>query len=190
AAVTNGASFAAGGIVPGEIATLFGGEVVSTGGVHQASTVPLPTVLENVSVYVNGIAAPLFAVINVNGQQQINFQVPFEVAGHKNATIRVENNCHPSATIVVPVLSAQPGVFGYSVDGTTYGAILHADYRLVDTAYPAKSGETVLIYANGLGVVKSPPKNGTPSNGETTVDLPTVSMGGKRALVRFSGLAP
>lgn len=68
AAATNGASFVAGSIVPGEIATVFGTEITSSTGINLASTLPLPTDFQNVAVLVNGIAAPIFAVDNVNGQ--------------------------------------------------------------------------------------------------------------------------
>ncbi|HKX00384.1 MAG TPA: choice-of-anchor tandem repeat GloVer-containing protein [Bryobacteraceae bacterium] len=189
-AVTNAASFAAGGIVPGEIATIFGPDIVSSPGIHGATDVPLPTELEDVSVYVNGIAAPLFAVINVNGQPQINFQVPFEVAGASTAVIEVENHCRTSFMITVPVLAAQPGLFAYNSGGTSYGAILHANYQLVDSAHPAHSGETLLIYANGLGMVAAPPKDGERSGAQTTIGTPTVTIGGRNAKLRYSGLAP
>ncbi len=43
AAVTNGASFAAGSIAPGEIATLFGKDLTSATGVNLTSGLPLPT---------------------------------------------------------------------------------------------------------------------------------------------------
>ena len=77
--IVNGASFVTGGIVPGEIATVFGTNLTTATGINLASALPLATQL-NVQVLVNGTAAPIFAVDNVNGQQQINFQVPYEVA--------------------------------------------------------------------------------------------------------------
>ena len=92
AAVVNGASFANGGIVPGEIATLFGTNLTTSTGINLTSGLLLLTNFLNVSVMVNGKAAPLFAVDNVNGQQQINFQVPWEVASGPNANIAVMNN--------------------------------------------------------------------------------------------------
>ena len=78
--IVNGASFVTGGIVPGEIATVFGTNLTTATGINLASALPLATQLLNVQVLVNGTAAPIFAVDNVNGQQQINFQVPYEVA--------------------------------------------------------------------------------------------------------------
>jgi uncharacterized protein (TIGR03437 family) len=189
-AIVNGASFAGGGIVPGEIATLFGSNLTSSAGINLTSGLPLLTNFLNVSVMVKGKAAPLFAVDNVNGQQQINFQVPWEVANGPNANIAVTNNGTPSATISVPVLTAQPGIINYAAAGGNFGVILHANYQLADSGHPAVPAETMLIYCTGLGVVTSPPADGAAANGQSTVAKATVTIGGAKAKVSFSGLAP
>jgi uncharacterized protein (TIGR03437 family) len=189
-AVTNGASFAAGTVAPGEIATIFGGNLTSSTGIQLVSSLPLPAKYLNVSVMIDGSAAPLFAVDNVNGQQQINFQVPWEVAGGSTASIVVENNGTSSAPLLVPVSTAQPGIFAYSAGGQNFGAILHANFQLADAAHPVKGGETVLIYCTGLGAVSSPPGDGAVGNGQSTKAQASVTIGGVIAPVSFSGLAP
>jgi uncharacterized protein (TIGR03437 family) len=142
------------------------------------------------SVIVNGAPAPLFAIDNVNGQQQINFQVPWEVAGKPSATIAVTTNGATSQAIVVPVLAAQPGIIAYNSGGSNFGVILHADFQLADAAHPAAAGEVVLIYCTGLGAVSSTPADGAAASGQKTVATPVVSIGGKNGVVSFSGLAP
>ena len=189
-AVVNGASFAGGGVVPGEIATAFGTNLTSATGINLTSVLPLPSTFLNDSLIVNNKQVALFAVDSVNGQQQINFQVPWEVASGPNATIAVSNGSTVGASISVAVLAAQPGIFNYSAGGSTFGAILHANFQLADTAHPAKPGETVLIYCTGLGAVTSPPADGEPGNGQPTVATPTITIGGTKATVSFSGLAP
>jgi uncharacterized protein (TIGR03437 family) len=188
--IVNGASFVGGGVVPGELATVFGSNLTSANGINLTSGLPLPTGFLKSSVIVNGQPVPLFAVDNVNGQQQINFQVPWEVASGANATLAVENNGVTSANISVPVLAAQPGIFNYGSGGKTFGAILHANFQLADTGHPAKPAETVLIYCTGLGAVMSPPADGAAGNGQSTATAATVTMGGANAMVSFSGLAP
>src|SRR5215472_10845512 len=42
AAVVNGASFAGGALVPGEIATVFGSNITGTTGINETSNLPLP----------------------------------------------------------------------------------------------------------------------------------------------------
>jgi uncharacterized protein (TIGR03437 family) len=188
--VVNGASFAKGGIVPGEIATLFGSNLTSSTGINLTSGLPLVTTFLNVSVMVNDKAAPLFAVDNVNGQEQINFQVPWEVASGPTANIAVMNKGTASATISVPVLAAQPGIINYNTAAGNFGVILHADFQLADSEHPAMPDETVLIYCTGLGAVSSPPADGAAANGQSTVATPNVTIGGVDAKVSFSGLAP
>ncbi len=191
--VTNGASFTPGQMVPGEIASLFGTNLTNATGINLASTLPLPQQFLGVSVMVNGTAAPIFAVDNVRNQQQINFQVPWEVAGQPSATVQVVNNGAPSNTISVPLLNGQPGVFNYSVPGLplAFGAILHANFQLADSAHPAAANETVLIYCTALGLVSPAQQDGVAAVGETrTVATPIVSIGGKQASTSYSGLAP
>lgn len=187
--VVNGASFVAGGVAPGEIATIFGTDLTSSTGINLTSGLPLPATFQNVTVMVNGSAAPLFAVDNVNGQQQINFQVPFEVSG-TTANFAIVNNMATGPTVAVPVLSAHPGIFNYTAGDLVFGAILHANFQLANTADPAVAGETVLIYCTGLGVVSSAPADGAAGNGQKTSAMPVVTIGGSNAPVSFSGLAP
>jgi uncharacterized protein (TIGR03437 family) len=189
-AVVNGASFVGGGVVPGEIATLFGTNLTSSTGINLTSGLPLPNTFLTDSLMVNTHAAALFAVDNVNGQQQINFQVPWEAGSGPMANISIENNNVTSASLAVPVLAAQPGIFNYSAGGDTFGAILHANFQLANTANPAKAQEIVLIYCTGLGAVSSPPADGAAGKGQETMATPTVTVGGTKAIVSFSGLAP
>jgi uncharacterized protein (TIGR03437 family) len=70
-----------------------------------------------------------------------------------------------------------------SADGYTISAYLYEPRGL-------KPGETVLIYCTGLGAVSSPPQDGAAGNGQPTTAMPTVTIGGTKAMVSFSGLAP
>jgi uncharacterized protein (TIGR03437 family) len=188
--VVNAASFIGGGVVPGEIATAFGTDLTASIGINLTSGLPLVTTFLNDSLLVNNQAAPLFAVDNVNGQQQINFQVPWGLQAGSKANIAVSNDGAVGSSVAVPVLAAQPGVFSYSAGGNTFGVILHANYQLADSGHPVKAGETVLIYCTGLGAVSSPPADGAAGNGQTTMATPVVKIGGAKANVSFSGLAP
>jgi uncharacterized protein (TIGR03437 family) len=189
-AVVNGASFVGGGVVPGEMATAFGTNLTTSTGINVTSGLPLPSTFLSDSLLVNNQPVALFAVDNVSGQQQINFQVPWTVASGPKATFAVAINGTAGASISVPVLTAQPGIFNYKVGGNTFGAILHSNFELANSASPAKPGETVLIYCTGLGAVSSPPADGAAGNGQPTLITPTVMIGGTNATVSFSGLAP
>ena len=191
ASITNGASFVA-GVSAGSIVTIFGtGLTTDVTGVVLPEELPLPTQLRGTSVTLSGIAAPLFAIANVDGQGQINLQVPYELTGQATATVVVNNDGVSSDPVEVNILPAHPGVF--TVDGTT-GAILHAsDFRLVSPADPAAPGEAVLVYATGLGPVSPAPATGAPASASPlsfTAIAPVVTVGGMVADVLFSGLAP
>lgn len=184
--VTNGASFRR-GIVPGSIATIFGAGLSSVNGIARAA-LPLPRQLAGTTVTVNGIAAPLFALANVNGAEQVNLQVPFEIAGQATAQIVVTSGGAASQPVQVDVWPAQPGVF--TADGFT-GAVLHGStYAPVTAANPAAKGEVVLIYATGLGDVGNPPATGAAADAARTVVPAEVMIAGTPALVSYSGLAP
>jgi uncharacterized protein (TIGR03437 family) len=146
----------------------------------------------NVQVLVNGTAAPIFAVDNVNGLQQINFQVPTGVANGPTATVQVVDNGAAGNTLTVPVIAAQPGIFTYNVGGSNFGAILHPNSpQLADTGHPASAGETVVIFCTGLGAVAPAPLDGSPAPGAAQTLVPaTVTIGGAPAPVAYAGLAP
>jgi uncharacterized protein (TIGR03437 family) len=139
----------------------------------------------------NKTSSPIFAVDNVNGQEQINFQVPWELAGQTSALLQVVNDGAASFAVKLPVLTAQPGVFAYSSGGNTFAVVLHSNFQLADSGHPATGGETVLIYCTNLGAVSPAVQDGVAGTGkELTVAQPTATIGGTNAPVSFSGLAP
>jgi uncharacterized protein (TIGR03437 family) len=190
--VVNAASFISGGVVAGGMATIFGSNLTTATGINLASGLPLATEFLGASVkFNNTVAAPLFAVDNVNGNQQINFQVPWELAGLSSVVMQVENNGAIGLPVTVPVLAAQPGVFAYNVGGITFGVVLHANFQLADTAHPVTGGEVVLVYCTNLGAVSPSLKDGVAGTGsEITVATPTATIGGAPATVSFHGTAP
>jgi uncharacterized protein (TIGR03437 family) len=128
AGVVNAASYAR-GLVPGGIASIFGLGLTTINGIANAASQPLPTSLQGTSVTVNGIAAPLFAVANVTGQEQINFLVPAEAANSARARVVVTNNGIVSSAVDVEIVSVQPGLFAATrrgdfleLYGTGFGA--------------------------------------------------------------------
>jgi uncharacterized protein (TIGR03437 family) len=189
--VTNGASFVSGLVRPGGAASVFLTGLTGISGLLQATSTSLPTEINGVSVKVQGMPAPLYAVAQVNGMQQINFQVPFEAPPGDELDVEVSQNGVAAMVTGVKVSTTAPGVF--TVDGVD-GAIQHsADYSLVTPSSPAVPGEVVIIYSTGLGSVTPPVKSGEPAPfgllSETDA-VPTVMIGGWNAELLFSGLTP
>jgi uncharacterized protein (TIGR03437 family) len=190
AGIVNSASFVA-GVVPGSLATIFGQNLSNVQGIETAPGAPWPTQMAGATVTVGGVSAPLYVVANVNGQEQINFQVPFEIAGQSKASIVVSNGISTSQAVPVFVLAAQPGVF--TLDGVNAVALHGDNYGLIGPSSPAVRGETIVIYCTGLGPVTPSPGTDAPASSTTlswTDDKTVVGFGGATASASFSGLAP
>jgi len=187
--VTNSASFAVGGSAGG-LGTVFGEHLsVNLSGIAQASSIPLPTTLAGTSITVNGTAAPLLAVVNAGGSEQINFQMPWEVAGQTPVQVIVSNGVASNTAVPVQISAAQPGIF--VVDGVPDGAITHVGGALVTSADPAAPGEVVVMYGTGFGPVNPAVITGqAPAGLSYTTLMPTITIGGLPTTVGFSGAAP
>jgi uncharacterized protein (TIGR03437 family) len=205
-ATVNAASFAT-GVAPGSIATIFGtGLTRGVNGVVPAPTGPLPYSLRGTSVLVNGVPAPIFAIANVNGQEQINFQVPWEIQGEpipsqKGLTL-VTVTANPAVSIVVvnngavspslrsPFYNVQPAII--TSDGT-HAVAVHADYSLVTSQNPARPGDFITLYGVGFGPVTPLPATGAPAGGSPPSVMnpnPIVGISAHNATVQFAGLSP
>ena len=190
-AVVNSASYLT-GICPGGFATIFGNNLTDVSGVVIATTNPLPLVLSNVSVLVNGTYAPLFSIAYANGQDQISFQVPYGAAtGPGSIFIEVLDYGRTTGTTRTDSYIEDPGIFMYQ--GTNAVAIVYPSYSLVGPNSPARPGDTIVLYATGLGPLSQNLTDGygAPSNPPAyTIDPFDVFINGEKCRVLFSGLAP
>ena len=112
----------------------------------------------------NNVPAPIQAVSNQNGKQQINFQVPCETAVG-NATIVVRVNGVDTTVTGVPVFAGQPGIFTYAgPNNKQYGAVLRVkDGSYITPSNYAPTGENFYLILTGLGLVT--PTTATNSGG-------------------------
>jgi uncharacterized protein (TIGR03437 family) len=196
-------------LVPGSLITLFGADLTSVSGVVAAERFPLPYELAGTSVDFDGEPAPLLAVANVNGREQINLQVPYGLSSGTPDPACVytrapEDVCagEPAVRVnikgvtaryvqIVSYIEARPGIF--TVDGRAGVAVHNDTGRLVSAADPAKPGEVVAIYATGLGPLNGRVASGAPAPTSPPIETlirPTVAFAGISAEVLFSGLAP
>ena len=192
--VIDTAKFGARGLAPGSDPSLFGTGLAD--GLAVATSLPLPTVLNGVSVDVNGFPAPLIFV----SPNQINFQTPWEIADEEWVDVVVRRNGEFSDPERVFVTPFDPGLFSLSQTGSGQGAILIAGTATVPApegsvagGRPVRAGEFLSLFAVGLGPVENQPLSGAvaPVNPFATTKLtPQVTIGGTQASVLFSGLAP
>ena len=197
--IVNGASFDAaksGRIAPGGLISIFGTGLTTQSGLQVAQTQPVPTQLGGTQVLINGVAAPIFAVAGNPTLDQINAQVPFEIAGATSGSVVVRVTGQPdSVPIPVAIDPVSPAIFTVASNGLGLGAIQHgADFALVSGTSPARPGEAVIVYCTGLGVTGPPASTGNHGNTaepfNRTVETPLVTIGGQTAQVLFSGAAP
>ncbi|HKX31995.1 MAG TPA: hypothetical protein VJ302_30185 [Blastocatellia bacterium] len=190
---------------PGALMTVFGagfptGSSIST----SASSLPLPTVLEGVSLLVNGVPAPLLYVsVSLDGNFQINYQMLWNVVKSAMVEVRYDGNLITSKQ--VPISTAAPGFF--TVDGSGTGQVSAQNYEPLRETYQPNGpvwtcvpGRILILYGSGTGktIDQATGLEATPNAGEATptgvlyvtATLPTVTIGGKQAEVLFSGLAP
>jgi uncharacterized protein (TIGR03437 family) len=182
-------------VVAGSLASLFGTNL-------------LPATEDRVLVQMNGITAPVFAATST----QINFQVPWELAGLNNVTLTVTVGAATSAPTNVALAAAAPGIFSTNSSGSGQGAILISNTSSIAAptgAFPGSRPATrpiiqgtttkqvpdgiISIYCTGLGAVTNQPPTGVAASGNSlsmSPVRPTVSVGGVNAAVIFSGLAP
>lgn len=178
------------GLAPGGLISIFGTGITNLTGLEAAGTRYLPTELAETQVRINGWPAPLYAVANVRGLEQINAQVPFNTEG-PTVTVQVVNRGIPGAVVQMPFAAVQPGLFVQG-DGHVV-AQRAADYSLITPQNPALRGEWIVVYATGLGSVAPAVPNGFPPPAEPlsrTVIAPEIRIGGEALTPYYSGLSP
>ena len=190
----NGASFR-GGLVPGSLASIFGtGLTKDLDGIEKAPPgAPFPTTLGGVRVDVAGHAAPMVSIANVNGIEQLNFQVPFEVpAPSGDVAVMIDNNGATATFNSVRTLAVQPGLFEYFLDPNSFVAALHLDFSVVTPSKPTRPGDIVQLFLTGLGPTDPPVGTNIPGPvpAAVTVGDPTVRVAGVEAEMLGSFYAP
>ena len=118
----------------------------------------------------------------------VQIQVPWELAGQTSAQMKVVLDGDLFGNVVtIPLATYAPQFFtnGNNIadaqDATTYS--------LITPSNPAKKGELLVLYANGLGPVNNNPGSGVPPTGasSTTQQPVTVTIGGQTATPIFAG---
>ena len=201
ATTVEAASYSA-NVAPGEIVALFGTELIAGDGIGVSNSLPLPRSLQATSVYINGIASPLY----FTAKTQINFQIPYATAAGSASVVVLRDDGIASYGSVT-VAAAAPALFSADASGKGQAAAQNSDFsRNGDPATSpqskrARKGDFVVLYGTGAGaqlVNASTNQPLTIKDGEAasssplaaTATLPTAIVGGKPATVYFSGLAP
>ncbi len=173
--IVNAATYAPAGdyISPGEFIQLYGSGFVLSDSMTAAS-LPFPPALDDVSVTINDVLAPVFYV----SPEEIICIVPYGLTG-TTATIVVTSGQTQSNPVTVGAAPTSPGVFSANDFGFGDGAITHVDNTSVNSDQPAQPLETVQMYVSGLGVLSAPVANGYGAFGiNDAVTKPVVFVNG------------
>ncbi len=184
-------------VSPGALATIFGSNFLDPGDSLSASFEGrtgdrLPTKLQGVRVLISDASgnpigeAPLLFV----GDEQINFQAPFEIFGQSSVNVAVDRNGLRSTSRSVAVQPASPGVFTY---GGNQAVAVNQDGSLNQPANSAARGSALTVYLTGGGNVAPTWPTGKAASAFPLIRTPgdtSVSVGGVPAAIQFMGLAP
>jgi len=192
--IVDGASFTSGqAVAPGSIVSIFGTGLADFS--DYAFSLPLPFGLDGVAFSFDvpsaniSVPARFFYI----SPDQLNVQVPWELAGQSSVTVKVIVNYTYSAEYTLPLATYSPGFFVNEVNGQPIIAALDATNKPAGAGNPIARGAAVALFLNGLGPVNHEPASGSPGPSDqsaTTASTPVITIGGQQAAVTYSGLAP
>jgi uncharacterized protein (TIGR03437 family) len=154
AGVVNAASYAGGGVAPGELVTIFGtgfgANPIARAG--YGSDGYLPVEVGDTRVYFDDIASPMIYSYN----QQVSAVAPYGIAG--TTEIQVEYAGARSQPMAIPVSTAVPGVYCYaSGTGQAVAVNTYTDGTVAfNLERPATPGGYLTFFITGEGETAAP----------------------------------
>ncbi len=196
--VDNGTFGAGDTVARGDVMVVLG-EQLSFDKLTVGKAPPLDTSIGGATILVNGKPAPMY----YSSYGQLAFQMPVDAPLGTNL-VQVQRDSLTSNTVSVNVADRSPRLL---LIGTTgYGAVQNAaDYSLPMPegmipgvlTHPAKPGDTLIVYAIGLGPTSPAVATGDPAPAEPLARLtedPDISFGtapfGASVKPSFAGLSP
>jgi uncharacterized protein (TIGR03437 family) len=175
-------------VAPGSLINVMGNNLSPVN--IATNEVPLPTALADSCLTVNGVPLPMLLV----SSNQINAQLPYNVDG--NATMILRTPGGVSDNYLFSILPAAPSVFRTGTAGpdTNIPTILrYENHELVTPTNPIHPGDSLTIYATGLGRTTPLVDAGVPAPGDPSPSAliqPAVYLGNSQLTITFAGLAP
>jgi uncharacterized protein (TIGR03437 family) len=188
--MANAASYAGGPIAPGELIAVFGDgmgpDLLAATALDSSGR--FPSSFAGTRILVNGVPAPLIYA----SATQCGAVIPYSIGIGSTATLTVEYQGMTSNPVSVPVVAVAPGIFAMDSSGAGQGAILNQDGSLNGPENPASSGEVVVLFGTGAGLVNPPAADGQVSGpGVFDPRIPVaVTVGGVAAEILYFGPAP
>lgn len=191
AGIVNASNYAAGPFAPGSVLSIFGsGLARSTYALASTDIVAgkLPNELNYVRVYVQDQPVPLLFV----SDKQINF-IMSTTQNTGDVRLRVATDGISGPEVVVTLVDCAPALFALDKD---YAIATSAGGQLLTRDNPAHAGDTIIVYATGLGRTTPNPAIGEiPTHSAQILALAAlrVSLAEKAVdpmMVKYAGLTP
>jgi uncharacterized protein (TIGR03437 family) len=181
-------------LAPGAFAAVFPSVAMNpiANGTDSLTGFPLPTVLADTQVLLNGNPAGLFFV----SPGQINVPLPLSLPTGGTVDIQVvrQSTGQVYGGAEIALAPASPGLFTIGGTGTGQVAALNQDNSVNSPTNPVLRGQTIQLFGTGQGPVPNAPPDGMPATGQVpTATTPQVLIGGTyvpSANILYSGLAP
>jgi len=173
-------------LAPGTVTAIYGSGMAGGSPAGQPSQIPLPITFLGTSVAIGGLSAPFYYV----SDGQLDVQLPAELNPNQSYQLVVSSNGAITVPQTITIGSETPGVAALS-DGQLIAQ--HLDYTLVDSGHPAKAGETLIMYLDGMGATNPPVATNTVAPSlplAEVINAPTVTVDGNQATIVFAGLTP
>jgi len=178
-------------VAPGSYISIFGS------GLSDFTDYPIPAVAlplaidyANVSFDVPSAGLSVPGHLTFVSAGQVNLQVPWELQGQTAAQVKVTIFYSAGNVVTVPLADCAPAFFE---TGPNTVAALDIAYNVINAGNPVTAGQAVQLFANGLGPVTNQPASGDSASASPlswTTTVPEVMIGGHKAEILFSGLAP
>ncbi|MBZ5608754.1 MAG: S8 family serine peptidase [Acidobacteriia bacterium] len=180
-------------VAPGSYVSIFGANLANSTASATADILPLAIDFATVSFDVPSAQLSLPGHLVYASANQVNVQVPWELEGQSSVQVKVTVGSGFGISfgkvVTVPLADYAPAFFEI---GAGQVAALDAQSKVIGASNPARRGQTVQLFANGLGPVDNQPASGDPatSSSSTCKSQATVAIGTQQIAPAFCGLAP
>jgi uncharacterized protein (TIGR03437 family) len=179
-------------VAPGSYIAIYGTGMGGSGN-PSATTIPLPTTLNGVQLFLGGSPMPLLYA----GAGQVNAIVPQGITPNATYPLVVVRGTAQSVPVPITVTELQPGTYTVDTSGSGSGIVADAlTGQLITASNPAHAGQYLVVYATGLGSLIGAGGETEPADGAAaptsvvynTTSKVTATIGSVNANVLFSGL--
>lgn len=170
---------------PGTIVQIYGANLASQSA--SAGAIPLPVSLNQTSVIIGGVTAPLYYA----SPGQINAQIPFDLTPGNPYQVIVNANGALSTPYQIQLVPDAPAIAQFAG-----GKIIaqHQDGSLVTESSPAAPSEYLTMYLVGMGLTNQTVPSGAASPSAklaVALDTPAVTLNGAPVNnIIYAGLTP